>query len=81
MFGRKKKHSLTRRRILYRNSVCGANIATGNLVEIIGEELLIIDGESIDCYIYKIVGYEAENGLPFAALKQNITIFDSIPEA
>lgn len=80
MFG-KKRHTVMGKRILYSNSIQGTNIATGNLVEIIGEEILIIDGRRHDCYIYNIVGYEAKNGLPFAALKQNITIFDSIPEA
>lgn len=48
--------------------------ATGNLVEVIGEEILEEDGELLDCYVYNIVGYKPKNGKPFVALKCNIHI-------
>lgn len=48
---------------------------TGNLVEVIGEQLMLKDGRVYDQYIYNIVGYTPKNGKPFAALKANIILF------
>ena len=48
---------------------------TGSLVEIIGEQVVEINGKMCDQYIYNIVGYTPKNGKPFAALKANIIVF------
>lgn len=48
---------------------------TGNLVEVIGEQLVEDDGQRLDLYLYNIVGYQPKNGQPFAALKCNIILF------
>lgn len=47
---------------------------TGNLVEVIGEEIVEEDGQLRDLYLYNIVGYTPRNGKPFAALKCNIVL-------
>lgn len=58
----------------YDKPIEGGSI-TGNLVEVIGEQLAVIDGKVYDQYIYNIVGYTPKNGKPFAALKANIILF------
>lgn len=59
-----------------------AGSITGNLVEIIGERLVedLESGKRFAQYLYNIVGYEAKNGLPFAARKCNIVCFEKIKE-
>jgi len=58
----------------YDKPIEGGSI-TGNLVEVIGEQLMLKDGKIYDQYIYNIVGYTPKNGKPFAALKANIILF------
>lgn len=50
---------------------------TGNLVSIIGEQTIeLTDGRIVEQFLYNIEGYTPENGLPFAALKANIIVFE-----
>ena len=54
----------------------GGSVMSGNLVEIIGEKTVqFVDGAIREFYMYNIVGYQARNGKPFAALKDNIVVF------
>jgi len=49
---------------------------TGNEVEVVGEQVVELeDGRVIEQFLYNIVGYVAENGKLFSALKANIMIF------
>ena len=50
------------------------SIVSDNLVEIIGEQTVVIDGEIEEQFIYNIVGYEPKNGKPFISLKDNIIL-------
>ena len=54
----------------------GASVMSGNMVEILGEQTIKFDDGTVrELYLYNIVGYQAKNGKPFAALKDNIVIF------
>ena len=52
----------------------GYTLFTDNFVTIIGERVVVIDGDIKEQYIYNIDGYEAENGKPFISLKANIVL-------
>ena len=58
----------------YETPVKGISIVSDNLVEIIGEQTVVMDGEIKEQFIYNIVGYEAKNGKPFISLKDNIIL-------
>lgn len=58
----------------YETPVKGISIVSDNLVEIIGEQTVVIDGEIKEQFIYNIVGYEPKNGKPFISLKDNIVL-------
>ena len=60
-------------RTMYEEELLGGSI-TGNLIHIIGERVVEIEGKAIDQYLYNIDGYTPENGKPFAAHKSNIYI-------
>lgn len=47
---------------------------TGNLVEVIGERVVEHEGKLLEQYLYNIMGYTPENGLPFVSLKCNIYV-------
>lgn len=55
---------------------------TGNLIEIIGEEVIQDRemGEQYECYLYNIVGYTPKNGKPFISRKENIICLEPITE-
>ena len=54
----------------------GASVMSGNMVEVLGEQTIKFDDGAVrELYLYNIVGYQAKNGKPFAALKDNIVIF------
>ena len=59
---------------VYEKPINGISIVSDNLVEIIGEQTVVIDGEIKEQFIYNIVGYEAKNGKPFISLKDNIIL-------
>lgn len=60
----------------YETPLSGVSVFSGEMVEIIGEQVYLAeDGRLLDQYIYNIVGYEAQNGKPFVALKVNISIY------
>lgn len=52
----------------------GFSLFGGEPVLILGERTINRDGKIIQQYIYNIVGYEAKNGKPFVALKDNISV-------
>ena len=58
----------------YEEAKKGISLFSENLVTIIGERKIVIDGELKEQYIYNIDGYEAKNGKPFASLKANIVL-------
>lgn len=60
-------------RKMYKESILGGSI-TGNLIHIIGERVVEIEGKEIEQYLYDIDGYTPKNGKPFAAHKSNIYI-------
>lgn len=53
---------------IYAEPIMGATI-NGDLARIIGEQVMEIDGEMYDQYIYNIEGFTPEDGLPFISLK------------
>lgn len=56
----------------YEKPINGCSIV-GSQVEVIGERTVELeDGKVIDQYVYNVIGYKSQNGLPFAALKANI---------
>lgn len=59
---------------MYEEPIQGGSV-TGNLVEIIGEQVIEYEGRALDQYLYNIVGYTPKNGKPFMALKSNIFTF------
>ncbi len=60
-------------RRIYEEPIRGGSI-TGNLISIIGERVIEIEGKEIEQYLYNIDGYTPKNGKPFAAHKSNIFI-------
>ena len=58
----------------YETPIRGISIVGGNLVEIIGEQTVVMDGKILEQFIYNIVGYEPKNGKPFISLKDNIIL-------
>lgn len=58
----------------YETPIKGISIVSGNLVEIIGEQTVVMDGKILEQFIYNIVGYEPKNGKPFISLKDNIIL-------
>lgn len=60
---------------MYKEAKRGASHMSGNLIDVIGEQLVKENGQVYDLYLYNIVGYKAQNGKPFVALKENICIF------
>lgn len=59
----------------YQTSIFGISLFCGEKVEIIGEQTVKTeDNNVLDQYIYNIVGYTPANGMPFIALKDNITL-------
>lgn len=59
---------------VYEKPINGISIISDNLVEIIGEQTVVMDGEILEQFIYNIVGYESKNGKPFISLKDNIIL-------
>ena len=59
---------------VYEKPINGISILSDNLVEIIGEQTVEMDGEILEQFIYNIVGYESKNGKPFISLKDNIIL-------
>lgn len=59
---------------VYEKPINGISMFSGELVEIIGEQTVVIDGEIKEQFIYNIVGYEPKNGKPFISLKDNIIL-------
>lgn len=60
---------------MYEVAKQGGSYVSGNMVEVIGEQRVRLDGVVYDQYLYNIIGYQAKNGKPFAALKENIFVF------
>lgn len=60
---------------LYDEYLDGASMFSGDMVCIIGEQTVEVDGKVIEQYLYNICGYAAKNGRPFVALKSNIVVF------
>ena len=61
---------------MYDKPIKGGSVM-GSLVNIIGEQTVQLeDGRIIEQYIYNIIGYNAKNGQPFAALKANIILME-----
>ena len=58
----------------YEKPINGISIVSDNLVEIIGEQTVVMDGKILEQFIYNIVGYEPKNGKPFISLKDNIVL-------
>lgn len=46
----------------------------GGIVEIVGEQEALIEGKLMDQFLYNIVGNQAKNGQPFAALKSDLLV-------
>lgn len=47
----------------------------GDFAEIVGEQTVQLeDGRIIEQYIYNLEHYKPENGLPFVAMKCNLTL-------
>ena len=61
-------------RKVYEEKIMGISLFTESKVEIIGEDIINHEGKEIEVYVYNIVGYIAENGKPFTALKNNIVL-------
>jgi hypothetical protein len=59
---------------IYETPIKGVSIVSDNLIEIVGEQIVVIDGEIKEQFIYNIVGYEPKNGKPFISLKDNIVL-------
>ena len=59
---------------VYEKPINGISIVSDNLVEIIGEQTVEMNGEILEQFIYNIVGYESKNGKPFISLKDNIIL-------
>ena len=47
---------------------------SGDMVEIIGEQRVRLEGNVLDQYLYNIVGYTPKNGKPFMGLKANLVL-------
>ena len=58
----------------YETPIKGISMFSTDMVTIIGERVVSIDGEIKEQYIYTIDGYEAKNGKPFVSLKANIVL-------
>lgn len=61
-------------KVEYDEPVKGWSLFTGIPVEIIGELTVEFDGKIIEQYIYNIVGYKPEYGMPFVSRKCNILL-------
>lgn len=61
---------------MYESPRQGASVMSGNMVDVLGEQTIRFDDGTVrELFLYNIVGYQAKNGKPFAALKDNIVIF------
>ena len=56
----------------YEESFKAISAFSGDLVEVIGEAVIEVDGKVIEQYLYNIEGYTPENGKPFSAMKANL---------
>ena len=63
---------------MYPEPLDGISLVGGDLVKIVGEQVVEIDGKLYDQYIYDIVGYIPKNGKHFAALKPNLVVVKKV---